>query len=135
MIDKLVNSIKKHEGFRGNEYLDTRNIPTIGYGTKLPLEPDEAELLLKHRLYKLRSNLIGKWNNFLSLPILVKEVVLEMCYQLGVNGFLRFKKTIKYLENRDWIEASREMLDSKWYEQTPNRAIELSNRLKRIKDR
>ena len=132
-MDKLINRLKEHEGFDGLPYKDITGNLTIGYGTKLPLEPDEAELLLKHRLYKKRTELINKWNEFLSLPGSVQEIVLEMCYQLGVNGFLTFKKTIKFLENRQWEKASVEMLDSRWARQTPNRANKLSELLSEVR--
>ena len=47
-------------------------------------------------------------------------------------GFSRFKKTIAYLQNKQFKEASVEMLDSRWADQTPNRAKELSNRVKEV---
>jgi lysozyme len=50
-----------------------------------------------------------------------------MCYQLGLSGFSKFKKTIYYLETQQYDEAADEMLDSLWAKQTPNRAKELSN--------
>ena len=31
--DKLIKALKVNEGFRGNTYLDTSGVPTIGYGT------------------------------------------------------------------------------------------------------
>ena len=49
-----------------------------------------------------------------------------MCYQLGLAGFSKFKKTISYIEKKNYKEASKEMLDSKWAKQTPNRAKKLS---------
>ena len=49
-----------------------------------------------------------------------------MCYQLGLKGFSKFKKTIYLLETEQYDEASVEMLDSLWAKQTPNRAKELS---------
>ena len=133
MRDELINRLKKHEGFSGLPYTDTTGNPTIGYGIKLPLTRDEAEFLLKHRLYKKRNELINKWNEFLSLPGSVQSIVLEMCYQLGVNGFLTFQRTIKYLEDRQWKGASTEMLDSKWAIQTPNRSKELSDLLAKVR--
>ncbi len=42
----------------------------------------------------------------------------------------RFKKTIQYLADKNYDKASKEMLDSRWARQTPNRAIELSNVVK-----
>ena len=66
------------------------------------------------------------------MPQEIKDVVVEMCYQLGVYGFSRFKKTIAYIQNKQWEEASVEMLDSRWAEQTPGRAREMSNRVKKL---
>ena len=50
-----------------------------------------------------------------------------MCYQLGVTGVSKFKKTLAYLENFEYRMASKEMLDSRWARQTPNRAKRLSD--------
>ena len=66
------------------------------------------------------------------MPQEIKDVVMEMCYQLGVGGVSKFKKTIAYLQNKQWEEASVEMLDSLWAKQTPNRAKELSKKVKEV---
>ena len=58
-------------------------------------------------------------------------MIYEMCYQMGVSGFSKFKKTIQYLSDKNYDKASREMLDSKWARRdSPNRAIGLSNIVK-----
>ena len=48
------------------------------------------------------------------------------------RGFSKFKKTIYLLETEQYDEASIEMLDSLWAKQTPNRAKELSEKLRGI---
>ena len=53
---------------------------------------------------------------------------------MGVSGFSKFKKTIKYLADQQYSKASKEMLDSRWARQTPNRAIKLSNIVKAQSD-
>ena len=60
----------------------------------------------------------------------VKDVIVEMCYQMGVSGFSKFKKTIDHLMRKDYKAASEEMLDSRWAKQTPNRAKKLSDYVK-----
>ena len=127
MRDTLVNKIKESEGFVGTEYRDSLGIPTLGYGTKLPLSEDEAELILKARLNKKINELLDKKPIILRLPQEKQEVLFEMAYQLGTNGLLKFKRMWAALENFDYIEASTEMLDSKWYIQTPGRAQKLSD--------
>ena len=122
----LIGTIKKHEGFRGMPYKDKLGIPTIGYGTKLPLTEEEAEMLLQHRLDKKILELSDKEPFYLELPQKAQEVIANMAYQMGVNGVLKFKKMWKALKNGDFQKAADEMLDSRWAKQTPNRARELA---------
>tara|TARA_R100000808_G_scaffold1621_1_gene7182 strand:+ start:53 stop:550 length:498 start_codon:yes stop_codon:yes gene_type:complete len=131
----LTESIKKHEGYVGIVYKDSLGIDTIGYGfaiKDLELDEDICEIILERKLKELetRVNLKFKW--FMYMPQEIKDVIMEMCYQLGVGGVSKFKKTIAYLQNKQWEEASVEMLDSLWAKQTPNRAKELSNRVKEV---
>ena len=131
----LIDSIKQHEGYVGIVYKDSLGIDTIGYGftiKDLELDEDICEIILERKLKELetRVNLKFKW--FMYMPQEIKDVVMEMCYQLGVGGVSKFKKTIAYLQNKQWEEASVEMLDSLWAKQTPNRAKELSNRVKEV---
>ena len=38
------------------------------------------------------------------------------------------------VDKRDWAEASRQMLDSRWAKQTPNRAMRLAHRIQALDD-
>ena len=78
------------------------------------------------------SRIESKFQWYKYMPPEVKNVVIEMCYQMGVYGFSCFKKTIAYLQDKKWNEASVEMLDSRWAEQTPNRAREMSEKIKKL---
>ena len=64
------------------------------------------------------------------MPEDIQMVVIEMCYQIGVTGVSKFKKTLSYLQEKEWGQASVEMLDSKWAKQTPTRANKLSQIVK-----
>ena len=126
----LLESIKKHEGFVEHVYDDSLGIPTIGYGfaiKDLILDEDIAEEILIRKLERLKRNACGRFKWLEDMPIDVQGVIIEMCYQLGVTGVSKFKKTISLLRDGDWDEAANEMLDSLWARQTPNRATELSN--------
>ena len=125
-LDRVIESLKQEEGFDGMPYKDTLGIPTIGYGTKLPLTEEEAELLLKHRLDKKILEISEKEPFFLDLPQKAQEVIANMAYQLGVEGVLKFKKMWAALKKGDYQKAADEMLDSKWATQTPNRAKRLA---------
>ena len=131
----LLERIKHHEGFRSKVYKCTEGYDTIGYGfaiKDLELDEDIAEMILMRKLDLLMNRIQKKFNWWRSAEGEVKNVVVEMCYQLGVSGFSKFKKTIDHLESNRYGKASAEMLDSKWARQTPNRGLELSNIIKNL---
>ncbi len=126
----LIDEIKRDEGFKGSPYICPAGFPTIGYGTKLPLDEYEAELLLKHRLNKKIELLHVKLPQILRYPKRVRDVLINMSYQMGVSGVLKFKKMIRALDANDFKKASEEMLDSKWArEDGPGRAKRLSKKI------
>ena len=130
---ELLSSIRKHEGFRAKVYKDTLGFDTIGYGfavKDLVLDEDICNIILQRKLESLIRSIEFKFKWYADLPNAVKDVVIEMCYQLGVNGVSRFKKTIEHLKNEEWELAAEESLRSKWAKQTPNRAKALSDRIR-----
>ena len=125
---KLIEDVKQEEGFRGEVYKCTEGFDTIGYGTKLPINEHEAELLLNYRLNKT----IGAVKSLLydlQIDDRAWDILYNMGYQMGVYGLLKFKNMIKALRNKDYERASIEMLDSKWAKQTPNRANRLAQEM------
>ena len=66
------------------------------------LDEDIANIILQRKLEALIRSIEFKFSWYADLPNAVKDVVIEMCYQLGVKGFSKFRKTIKHLENEEW---------------------------------
>ena len=133
----LIDDLKKHEGFKSTVYEDTEGYFTIGYGfaiKDLVLDKDIAELILERKLEDLQKNIASRFDWFLDTPEIVQEVIINMCYQIGLSGFSKFKKTIALLKSHKFKAASVEMLDSKWALQTPNRAEELSHILRNLSE-
>ena len=131
----LIDDLKKHEGFRSTVYQCTEGYDTIGYGfaiKDLKLDEDIAELILIRKLAELQERIASVFGWFYNSPEEVKNVVTNMCYQMGVSGFAKFKKTIYLLETEQYDEASVEMLNSLWHKQTPNRAKELSEQIRAL---
>jgi len=126
------------EGYRSSVYLDTLEKPTIGYGfliDSLELQEDICQLILMRKLEKLIKTIKFNFKWFDDMPEKVQDVVINICYQLGVSGFSKFKKTIQFMKNKQWDKASVEMLDSKWArEQTPQRALRLSETVKSVEE-
>jgi lysozyme len=140
-MQKLIENIKKHEGLRLTSYICPNGFPTIGYGTKLPLDETElrlinnpnyitakeAEALLKYRLEKSISELNNKKPIVITLFENRQQVIYEMAYQLGVAGLLKFKRFWAALEKGEYKDAAHEMLDSKWAKvDSPKRAQDLA---------
>ena len=128
-MKSIIKRIKKHEGFRATVYQCTEGYDTIGYGfaiKDLVLDKDIADLMLERKLKDLEKKIASRFEWFENSPEIIKDAVTDMCYQMGVSGFSKFKKTIYYLETEQYEEASIECLDSLWAKQTPNRAKEAS---------
>jgi len=133
LSDELREAVKLSEGYRTRVYKDTLGIDTIGYGfaiKDLELDKDICDMILDKKLNKLIKDVDNKFSFMDDIAVEAQDVVYEMCYQLGINGFSKFKKTIAYLRDENYKMAAIEMLDSRWAKQTPNRAKRLSNIIK-----
>ena len=127
----IIEIVKKHEGFRARPYKCTAGHETIGYGFKMSdlyLEEDIAHEMLVRILSHKENQMRNTFDWVDDMPILIQEVLLNMCFQMGCNGVSKFKKMIKAMKNEKWADAANEMLDSKWARSdSPNRAKELSD--------
>ena len=133
----LIRKIKLHEGYKPTVYECTEGYDTIGYGfaiKDLYLSKSVCDIILLEKLKDLQNKIQSRFSWFSNSPQVVKDVVTNMCYQLGVTGFSKFKKTIYYLETEQYEEASTECLDSLWAKQTPNRAKDISGQLASLAD-
>jgi|TARA_R110001583_G_scaffold99017_1_gene244207 lysozyme len=136
-LQDIVDDIKKHEGFEPKVYECTEGYETIGYGfaiKDLVIDKDVADLILMKKLHTLLQRILIAFPWFKDIDDRAKSVVINMCYQLGIRGFSKFKKTIYYLETEQYEEASMECLDSLWAKQTPGRAKDISEQLACLAD-
>ena len=132
----LLDNIKESEGFRNRVYKCTAGFDTIGYGfaiKDLTMDEDIATMILERKVAELKLRVHNKFPFITDLPESVQDVVIEMCYQMGVSGFSKFKQTIQFLRLQEFENAALEMLDSRWAKQTPNRAKKLSDIVKYAK--
>jgi len=133
----IVKQIIEDEGYRRTVYKDSLGKLTIGYGfliDSLELDRDVCDIIIQRKIGKIIFKLLKRFAWFHDAPQVVKEVVINMSYQLGIDGFAKFKKTIEYIENGEYKKAADEMLDSVWAseKQTPERAKKLSNKLREL---
>jgi|TARA_A100001015_G_scaffold311018_1_gene413439 lysozyme len=135
-MQRLLKSVRDHEGYRNKVYLDTLGKRTVGVG-HLCVEDfweDDKEYdeeFLMEILEKDLENAISGAEELLkgcNLPSLANEIVVEMVFQLGKTGVSKFYNFLAALRDDppQWLTASEEMLDSRWAKQTPNRAKKMS---------
>ncbi len=159
--EKLLNHIKKSEGFMPKPYVCPGNKLSIGYGRnlddvgiskseaqylgiKFPFELElriifnqrgisekEATYLMINDLHNCLTQLYRNIEFFETLDNARKDVLIDMCFNLGIGGLLKFKKTLEHIKNQEWMKAGDEMLCSKWAKQVGKRAITLSEIMKK----
>ncbi len=133
-LKNLKLRIKKNEGYSKIPYKDQLGFYTIGYGHliknnenkyfKNKYEKKHFEYLFENDL----NNAIKDYKkNFYKKAhdLKVKELLIEMIFQLGSQGVLRFKKMLFYLNKKQNHMVCLEMMDSLWYKQTPQRVKNL----------
>lgn len=128
MIEEAKKLIRQHEGFSRFPYRCTAGKLTIGYGRNLEdvgISKAEAEILLENDIRECCRKLFT-FHWFYGLDQARKIALVDMCYNLGFEGFCKFKRMIDALSVRDYDRAADEMLDSKWAQQVGRRAQELA---------
>lgn len=129
----LRDLLIKHEGIKGKMYFDTEGVATIGVGRNLEevgVSYDEAMVMLENDIKRV---LYACWHEFRWFADLTEErqhVVASMVFNLGLEGFKKFKKMIAAIERDDFTEAACQMVDSKWAAQVKGRAVELAVMMK-----
>ena len=136
-LDLALKLVEDGEGFYEETYLCPAGKLTQGFGRNLevhPLSDDEKEELnedgsvseevarkwaikeLKECEARLSQNIIYQKQSDTR-----KAVLLDMCFNIGYAGLMKFKKMWFALGNKDYPEASRQAKDSAWYVQVGNR--------------
>ena len=150
-IDNLILQIKGHEGFRPEPYLCESKRWTLGYGRCIDkngpgISDDEkvliafekgwwpvitresAGVLLLNDITRIREQLFSH-DFYCGLDEVRQCAIINMAFNLGVSGLLKFKKMISALENKDWRQARIEMINSRWSTQVGRRSEELAEQM------
>jgi lysozyme len=116
----VVAALQVDEGFRGTPYKDQVGKVTIGYGRNLdanPLTPDEAAYLMQNDLARAAKGLDNALPFWRTLNDVRQGVLVNMTFNMGIQGLLGFPKMIACLKVGDFVGAAAEMRNSKWYGQ------------------
>ena len=130
--DKVVDMLKRHEGLRTFPYNCSQGFLTCGVGRNLDangISEEEAHYLLYNDIKKVQEELTKNWGVWRTFPEKARMVCIDMAFQMGIAGFMSFRETRKLMELGKWLEASEEVLRSRYAIQTPNRALYNSRQL------
>jgi lysozyme len=126
---KLRNLLIQNEQFKQFPYTDTTGHLTIGIGRNLVgrgISYTEALYLLDDDVDYFSSKLSLLLSFFDSLDDSRQICIIDMCFNVGLVGFLNFHEMITACENKDYIEASKQILNSKAAKQAPERYQQLA---------
>lgn len=133
----------KHEGVRNKPYKCPAGFNTIGVGYNFdanPLPSDIADYLNKNgkitndmidRLLFLSvstatadcHSLFPEFDNFTEAR---RMALVDFLFNIGKKRAMGFRKAIAAINTGRWEDAAKEMRDSNWFRQVPNRAKEIT---------
>ncbi len=128
----IVDQLRRDEGESPTCYQDHLGYWTIGVGRMIDarksggLRPDEVAYLLNNDIISRREALKDALPFFAELSSARQGVLINMAFNMGVAGLLKFKQMLAAVEAQHWGIAAKEMLDSNWARQVPKRAVRLA---------
>lgn len=138
LTEQIKEDLVRHEGYVTEIYLCSEGYATFGIGhmvTEQDMEhtwpvgtpvTDERILQVFHDDCKDAINDVEQLvNDVYSHPDDVIRVLVNMAFNIGRPRLSKFKKMLAAVEDKDYVKASEEMKDSKWYKQVGRRSEEL----------
>ena len=139
-IEALREQLKVDEGVKYEIYKDHLGYPTFGIGHLITEddpehgEPDGTEIsedrvneIFESDVAKFVSEAKILFPDLDELPDVAQQVIVNMAFNMGRPRLSKFKNFIAGVNDRDWVRAAEEMMDSRWADQVGDRAIRLRN--------
>ena len=130
---RLRRDVMDAEGCCLLPYRDTGGTLTIGYGRNLDangISALEAEVLLDHDLAAAEQACRQAFAWYGTLNDTRQQVLVEMCFNLGLTRLLGFIKALAAMEARAYDQAAAEMLSSAWASHVGRRATRLARMMR-----
>ena len=139
-IEALREQLKVDEGVKYEIYKDHLGYPTFGIGHLITEndpehgEPDGTEIsedrvneVFESDVSKFVSEAKILFPDLDDLPEVAQQVIVNMAFNMGRPRLSKFKNFIAGVNDRDWVRAAEEMMDSRWADQVGARAVRLRN--------
>jgi lysozyme len=135
-VTDLNAQLRRDEGEKLSVYQDSLGYATIGVGRMVDgrkgggISTDEAAMLLNNDIARVRVELLQRLPWFVHLDPVRQGVLMNMAFQMGINGVMAFQQTLEKVQGGDYAAAADRMLQSKWATQTPERANRLAKQMR-----
>ena len=131
----LKSQLLRDEGVVRHAYEDSLGFTTIGVGRLIDarrgggLRDSEIDFLLHNDIEEKTAQVLAAlpWASKLNEPRFA--VLVNMAFQMGIGGLLKFKRALGSIEDGQYSEAAMEMLDSAWAKQTFGRATRMAKQM------
>lgn len=135
-MNELRRLLSLHEGRRASVYPDSLGFLTIGVGHlvdarkggKLP-EPI-IDALLDYDIDAQRAELVAELPGLAELDEVRIAALVDMEFSLEYEGLKHWPLLMLAIHKRDWEEAARQVLNSKWAAQVGKRAQQIADMLR-----
>jgi lysozyme len=127
--DDLVRELTRDEGLRLKPYRCTAGKLTIGVGRNLDdvgISQGEAEILLRNDIDRAAEGLDRELPWWRNLDEVRQRVMVNMTFNLGIQGLTGFKNTIELVRTGQYLDAAQHMMATKWAKQVGPRAERLA---------
>ena len=144
-VESLRKQLEIDEGVKYEIYLDHLGYPTFGIGHLITdddpehgqevgtaVSADRVAEAFESDLEGVLSDCRKLYPDIDDLPEEAQQIIANMMFNLGYPRLSKFKNMKRCVDERNWMGAGEEMMDSRWYQQVPNRAGRLVNRMKLI---
>jgi lysozyme len=140
MIDNLLDQLKRDEGCILRVYRDTKGILTAGVGHNCEahgenlvegqsISQEQADTWLQQDIQTAKNTLFSKLPWVVNLDFIRQSVLINMCFNMGINGLIQFHQTLQAIASGNYTLAAERMLQSTWASQVGARAKRLATQM------
>ena len=124
-VKLATRMIDQNEGDLLKVYVCPAGKQTIGRGRNLEdkgISQAESDVMLANDVIEAHARLHSSFAFYSELDETRRAVLMDMYHNLGYKGLLRFRKMLGALQHSDFDRAAAEIKDSRYWQQTGDRA-------------
>lgn len=135
ILSPIEKDLIRDEGYRTNVYKDTKGLLTIGVGHNLTAKglcPEAIIAQLRFDLGEVHAQLSRAIPWWTETPEACQRVLLNLGFNLGVPGLLKFNNTLQLIHSKQYARAADALLKSAYAAQVGQRAVRLAMVLRAV---